>query len=92
MITREQAHWTASGFLRQNWPELICEITNVLTLDEITFREPCLYGVSDEDLGQSWIAYCHKPEMLPMLCSSTIIVISKDTGKVIYSGSANDEG
>ncbi len=91
-MTREQAHWTASGYLRKHHPGGCTEINKMLDLDEFPSRKLCLYNVSAEVLSRSWIAYCHNPEDVCTLKSSTIIVISKDTRKVIYAGSAGDEG
>ena len=38
----------------------------------------------------TWVVYKKTPEL--MLCSSEIVVVCKRTGKVLYEGSANDEG
>jgi hypothetical protein len=67
------------------------EITCVLDIEEVTGRL-CLYNVSDEALSRSWVTYCYNPEDIWILKSSTVIIISKDTRKVIYAGSAGDEG
>jgi hypothetical protein len=48
------------------------------------------YDVMGRDALTSWIVYL---EGLPaMLGSSTIALVSRDTGQVLYYGSANDEG
>lgn len=89
-VTREQAHWIASGYLRRN-PINGRIVYKVLAYDEITSRKPCLYNVSEESLKQSWIAYTEIPEVFA-LQSSIIVVVLKDNGKIIYAGSASDEG
>lgn len=60
----------------------------VLLPDEITSRSPSLYGISTEN---SWVAYIRPPGP-PSICSSTIVVMDRNSGKVRYRGSASDEG
>ena len=45
------------------------------------------YNVQTAD---TWIIYRHNPEL--SIRSSDVVVISKRTGRVIYDGSAHDEG
>ena len=47
------------------------------------------YGLS-VPLEKCWIAYIEEPMLA--LRSSSIILITKDSGRVVFSGSANDEG
>lgn len=68
--------------------QLGVDIYRVLSLDEMTGRAPCLYGVS---LSDCWIAYVETSGP-PALRASTIIVIDRASGRIIYRGSANDEG
>ena len=42
------------------------------------------------DLSRCWLAYVDRP--LIGLCSSVVILIDKESGAVLYAGSANDEG
>lgn len=51
-----------------------------------------LYGSFSHYPDDVWCVVCsaHHPE--GMLASSRAIVICKNTGKVLYDGSANDEG
>ena len=49
-----------------------------------------VYGVPDDDL--CWFIYAPWGDGLAMLRSSRVVVVSKKTGKVLYSGSAQDEG
>jgi hypothetical protein len=41
-------------------------------------------------LGDCWVVYVPLPTL--MLRSSEIIVVAKESGEVVYHGSANDEG
>jgi hypothetical protein len=59
----------------------------VYGFDELPFRAPMLYGV---DVARCWMAYVDRP--LRGLMSSEIVLVAKDSGDIVYSGSANDEG
>ena len=67
--------------------DLGISIRHVLLLEELKSRIPCMYNI---DLNNCWIAYVEKN--FQGLCSSTVIVIDRYTGKVRGYGSANDEG
>ena len=57
-------------------------------------REPVLYWPSGEPPGFPdgyWTAYLHH-EPIDRIGPSTIIIFSKETGEVVYFGSASDEG
>lgn len=60
----------------------------VVSFQQIQGRLPLVYGV---DLTRCWIAYIKAPGPLA-LRSSVIVAIDRETGLVVYSGSANDEG
>ena len=90
-ITREQVAAIAANNLMWHKEVSGYQIRSVLRLEEIRARHPNVYGLSPEDLKTSWIAYLHDPSFFG-LRSSTIIVISRATGRVIYLGSACDEG
>ena len=60
----------------------------VLLPDEITFSAPLLYNIN---LDNAWVAYI-EPIGFFGLSSSTIIVIDRTHGGILYRGSANDEG
>jgi hypothetical protein len=83
------------AFIKANFYE---GVSGVYDLDEITSRKPdisnwLMGGPSVEDLAQSWIAYINLNGVYnPGYHSSHIIVISKDTGEILYEGTANDEG
>jgi len=91
MITREKARDIAAEFLRLH-PGYGSVVTQVLGWEEIAFQRPRPYGISTQDLMQCWICYVLHPGEFPMLRSSTIVAVSRSTGEVQYSGSANDEG
>lgn len=57
-------------------------------INEITARHPNLYG--GPNLAECWIVYAEQPPTA--LRSSAIVLVSRQTGKVLYAGSANDEG
>jgi hypothetical protein len=90
-ITREQAAGIAADNLK--WSEGFREhqISAVVRLGEIKERHPNPYGPSSQDLHDAWIVYLHDPSFSG-LRSSTIMVISRATGHVLYLGSAFDEG
>jgi hypothetical protein len=90
-ITREQAAGIAADNLK--WSEGFREhqISAVVRLGEIKERHPNPYGPSSQDLNDAWIVYLHDPSFFG-LRSSTIMLISRLTGHVIYLGSACDEG
>jgi hypothetical protein len=90
-ITREQAAAIAADNLRWREEARGYQIHLVVRLDEIKGPHPNPYGPSSQDLHDAWIVYLHDPNFIG-LCSSTIMVISRDTGHVTYLGSACDEG
>lgn len=59
-----------------------------LLLEELGYRPPLLYN--GPDLAGCWIVYATRPST--GLRSSTIVLVSRTTGAVLYSGSAHDEG
>jgi hypothetical protein len=90
-ITREQAAAIAADNLKLSKGFRGYQISKVVRLGEIRWARPNLYGVSDEDLDDAWIVYLHDPSFFG-LRSSTVMVISRASGHVIYLGSACDEG
>ncbi|MDQ6871216.1 MAG: hypothetical protein M3037_04300 [Gemmatimonadota bacterium] len=63
-------------------------VRSVLGFDELKVRAPVLYR--GPDLRKCWIAYAERP--LRGLFASNIVLIDRESGEVLYSGSANDEG
>jgi hypothetical protein len=90
-ITREQAAAIAAQNLRWRKDVRGYQIRSVLRIEEIKGPQPNPYLPSSQDLHDAWIVYLHDPNCIG-LCSSTIMVISRDTGHVSYLGSACDEG
>jgi hypothetical protein len=59
----------------------------------LPFRRPGgLYGIDQQAVERAWICYVDDGTSGFALKSSTIIVVSKETGCIIYAGSADDEG
>ena len=86
MISREQARAIAeSAVLARGAGEAIREVRE---LAELTGRAPTLYN--GPDVGRCWIAYVDRP--VCALQSSRIVLMDRQTGVVLYVGSANDEG
>jgi hypothetical protein len=87
MITREDA-------LRIGRTEILARglgtgAREALLVDEIAWSLPRIYGAPD--LETYWIVYAdHAP--LGVLRSSDVVLVARDTGQVMYAGSANDEG
>ena len=90
-ITREQACEIAAQYLQQkSWGNF--KVNKVLAWDEINFRKPCIYYVRPFDIEKCWIAYLDGPWTGLALKSSDIAIISRDSGEVVYAGTASDEG
>jgi hypothetical protein len=62
-------------------------IRYVLAGHELESRPPLIYGVDDDVLREAWIAYVYRP-FSGVTASDEIVVVSKETGKVLYHGSA----
>lgn len=92
-VTREQARDIAERFLAEPNERFvdaagIGDVVDRQELRERGTREPFIYGSHTED---PWIAYILPKQVLGFR-SSEIIMISKATGDIVYSGSASDEG
>ena len=91
-VEREQAEKTAEQFLT-NTDHSTFHIERVAAPNELTGRLPAVYGVEIDN--NCWIAYLgpsEKAESAFFLMSSKIVIVSRTNGKVLYFGSANDEG
>lgn len=86
VISRDQAYEIAKQDALDN--ELGFNVNGVFLPEEITSALPVIYGVP---LENCWVAYIKSPEPLG-LRSSIIIIVDRESGEVIYRGSANDEG
>jgi hypothetical protein len=86
VITREEARLTAELEIRER--DLSSGIADVLSFDELTGRKPLIYG--GPDLRRCWIAYAILPGQ--DLRPGIIVLVDRETGAVLYAGSAHDEG
>ena len=95
-ITREEAVRIAEEYIAAHpaWEDY--RIGEVITLEkpeELQRFAGRLYGgPNPEELRDCWIAYLEEEEPPHCLRSSTILLIKKSDGKVIYAASAGDEG
>lgn len=66
-------------------------VKKVVSLAEIDWRPPLVYG---QDLEACWIAYVERPQPAGgwMIGPSHVVLVSRESGKVVYDGSASDEG
>lgn len=86
MISRDEAAALAEAHVRKN----NSRISAVYAFEEIPGSRPCLYWHSTTPLEDCWFAYLEQTGVT--ICSSTIVVIDRADGAVLYFGSANDEG
>jgi hypothetical protein len=65
-------------------------VRSVVVLDEINscWPTPVLWDVPQPDLYRSWIVYVNVPANKWMLISSTILIISRETGRCGSGGGA----
>lgn len=89
MITREQAFEIADEARKEHM--LGRSVIKVKSWEELGAGAPRLYSTSSMTRNSLWIAYIEPLQQLG-LQSSTIVAIDRETGEVIYHGSANDEG
>lgn len=96
--TRESARQIIERHLRRSG-ETEARIRNLLdAADPAFWRLPLrlgrLYRPEGEPihLDRCWIAYLEYPGQELCLRSSTVVLVYKDTGKVVYHGSADDDG
>ncbi len=90
-ISREEAAEIAERFLEDSGRRSF-SIRNIWDIWELKLRRPNPHFVTHIRWDHCWIAYLEGPLSGIMLKSSDIIVISKETGEILYSGDANDEG
>ena len=89
-IDREEAGRIAFKYLVQQGVDGP-RITSAGKLGEPGVR-PRPYG-SPDDLSKCWIVYYDTPAtQYSFIGSSDIVVVSMETGEVLYAGSGNDEG
>ena len=92
MISREQAAQIAVENLKLHGPphcnSTVCKVASI---HEITGRRPATYVVGNIRIEDCWTVYFEQTNC-SILCSSTIMLISRATGKEVYFGSACNEG
>lgn len=83
-ITQDAALEIFQKYIKQQKPSIkIYQITETLPSN-------ChLYNAPKEDC---WYILYSLNRPINMICSSDLIAISKKTGKIVWKGSANDEG
>ena len=86
MITREEAFAIAELYLSEHRVGISVEY--VCCPFEIRASKPLVYNLN---LYDCWIAYINQGYST-LLCSSTIVAINKFNGRIVYAGTANDEG
>jgi hypothetical protein len=91
-ITRERAFELAERYLAEHAMPNCAGVREVLSIEELVFSAPVIYGFPEETLADYWIAYAKRPEGYFALESSTVVLVSKLTGEIAYAGSAHDEG
>lgn len=90
-VSREGALEIANAFLFSGQSSICGNgIEGVYSLEELKGRRLVVRPWS-LDLSHCWIAYVARP-FTGMLYSSDVIVVDKETGAVLYAGSAHDEG
>lgn len=89
MISREEAFAIADEVRKERM--LGQRVERVLAWHEITNPLPSIYLTGSISRDSLWIAYI-EPLQLLGLHSSIIVAIDRETGEVVYQGSAGDEG
>jgi hypothetical protein len=86
LISREEARAIAESTILERG--LGSGVRGLYLVEEITWRLPNLYA--GPDLAECWIAYAERP--VRGIGESCVVLISKNAGKVLHAGGANDEG
>lgn len=86
MVNREEARRIAEGEVKHR--RLSSGIEDIFSLEEFPRRAPLIYG--GPDLRRCWIAYATRSGH--DLKSGTIVLVDRESGEVLYSGSTFDEG
>ena len=90
MISREQATSIAADNLhRHRQDRVTLSISKVVSLDEITSAIPHPYMAGDERIADCWIIYVNRSDFCGV-GASTIMLVSRATGRVAYFGPACD--
>src|SRR5262249_2543694 len=90
-ITRDEAARIAAEHLGRV-PDLVAaKVGKVVAWAEIDGRRPCLLN-APPGIEDSWVAYLEFPGEDLIIRSSRVIIVSRESGAVVFSGDANDEG
>ena len=90
-VTREQAVRIATEHLGRV-PEFVsARIRRVVAWEEMTWRRPSIFN-APLGIERSWVGYLDFPNEPMMIRSSRIIIVSRETGAVLFAGDADDEG
>jgi len=89
IISRAEAWQVAQAHVGQD--RTITEVVTFGELEESGQRQPSVYMPAEWKPDDLWVAYAG-PVMPNALCSSYVVMVSRTTGEVVYSGPANDEG
>jgi hypothetical protein len=92
LISREQAAAIAKDALFFTDGRGRYKVYAVRGFDGNDCRHPHIYGMSDSTFADCWIVYLQPDPYIPVICSSTIMLIAKDSGRMVYFGMAADEG
>ena len=90
MISREHAAWIAADNLHE-YREAggVLTVSKVYASDEIAGAIPHPYLTGNEKLADCWIVYVNRG-CFGGVGASTIMLIARATGRVVYFGSAMD--
>ena len=91
-ISREAARSIVAA--RVDHDCVICgtvKVGRVLSYEEIDISVPRIYNFPAERLQHFWVAYVEHANR-GVLASSLVLLVSKETGEIVYIGSANDGG
>lgn len=92
MVNREEAKRIAEDFLRAKLPGETFHIREVYDYFEYPWTLERIYEYQETPWTTCWIVYYVEACDQLLLRSSTIVVLSKENGKVFYRGSTGDEG
>lgn len=84
-ITREEAVQKAREVISDNFVKSIQKVTDILP-------DGCTIYMSGRHKKSCWYIFFIPDHSLSILKSTRVIAISKETGEVVFNGSAGDEG
>jgi hypothetical protein len=93
-ITADEASKLAKKYAATHWSEAFKSGRRVVGLTELSPERapwPAVYAASKVPLEACWLVSFSRSDRVG-LYPSTIVVVSRATGEVVYAGSACDEG